>query len=65
MLSSFFIDKYSKKNNIILDIFGGSGSTLIGCEKTDRICYMMELDQKYCDIIVKRWEQWTGEKATK
>ena len=52
-----------KKN--IIDLYGGSGSTLIACEKTDRICYMMELDPKYCDVIVKRWEQWTGEKATK
>ena len=64
-LLSKIIDKYSKKNNIILDLFGGSGSTLIGCEKTDRICYMMELEPKYCDVIVKRWEQWSGEKATK
>ena len=55
----------SREKNIVLDLFGGSGSTLIGCEKLDRICYMMELDPKYCDVIVKRWEQWTGEKATK
>ena len=55
----------SREKNIVLDLFGGSGSTLIGCEKLDRICYMMELDTKYCDVIIKRWEQWTGEKATK
>ena len=55
----------SDKNNIILDLFLGSGSTLIACEKLDRICYGIELDPKYCDVIVKRWEQWTGEKATK
>ena len=55
----------SREKNIVLDLFGGSGSTLIGCEKLDRICYMMELDPKYCDVIIKRWEQWTGEKATK
>ena len=53
------------KPNIITDLFLGSGSTLIACEKLDRICYGMELDPKYCDVIVKRWEQWTGEKATK
>ena len=64
-LSKEAINKTTLKKQIILDIFGGSGSTLIGCEKTDRICYMMELNPKYCDVIVKRWEQWTGEKATK
>ena len=47
----------------ILDLFGGSGSTLIGCEQLDRSCYMMELDPKYVDVIIARWEQFTGEKA--
>jgi site-specific DNA-methyltransferase (adenine-specific) len=47
----------------ILDLFGGSGSTLIAAEQTDRTCYMMELDPKYCDVIIKRWENLTGEKA--
>lgn len=55
----------SVKNNIVLDIFGGSGSTLIACEQLDRICYTMELDPKYCDVIIKRWETLTGEKAVK
>ena len=54
-----------QENSICYDPFLGSGSTLIGCEKTNRICYGMELEPKYCDVIVKRWEQWTGEKATK
>lgn len=53
----------SVKNNIILDLFGGSGSTLIAAEQTDRTCYMMELDPKYCDVIIQRWETLTGEKA--
>lgn len=53
----------SKENGIILDLFGGSGSTLIAAEQTKRTCYMMELDPKYCDVIVKRWETLTGEKA--
>lgn len=53
----------SKKDGIVVDIFGGSGSTLIACEQLDRTCYMMELDQKYCDVIIKRWENFTGEKA--
>lgn len=53
----------SNKNNIILDLFGGSGSTLIACEKTNRHCYMMELDPIYCDVIIERWEKATGKKA--
>lgn len=52
------------KANTVLDLFGGSGSTLIACEKTGRHCRMMELDPKYCDVIVKRWEEFTGNKAT-
>jgi DNA modification methylase len=48
---------------VVLDLFGGSGSTMIGCEKTGRSCRMMELDPKYCDVIVKRWEEFTGQKA--
>jgi DNA modification methylase len=51
------------KADRILDLFGGSGSTLIAAEKTGRNCYMMELDPKYCDVIVKRWEDFTGKKA--
>ncbi len=47
----------------ILDLFGGSGSTLIACEQLNRTCYMMELDPKYCDVIIKRWETLTGQKA--
>jgi DNA modification methylase len=47
----------------VLDLFGGSGSTLIGAEQTGRIAYLMELDPKYCDVIVKRWEEFTGKKA--
>lgn len=51
------------KSGIVLDLFGGSGSVLIACEKTNRDCRMMELDPKYCDVIVKRWEDFTGQKA--
>jgi DNA modification methylase len=47
----------------VLDLFGGSGSTLIGAEQTGRNAYLMELDPKYCDVIVKRWEDFTGKKA--
>jgi DNA modification methylase len=54
----------SLPNNLILDIFGGSGSTLIACEKTGRNCRMIELSPSYCDVIVKRWEDYTGNKAS-
>ena len=54
---------FTKDNDIILDLFGGSGTTLIACEQLNRICYMMELDPKYCDVIIDRWEALTGEKA--
>jgi len=48
----------------VLDLFGGSGSTLIGCEKTGRRAYLMELDTLYADTIVDRWQQFTGKAAT-
>ena len=60
-----YIERHSKKNNIIVDVYGGSGSTLIACEQLDRTCYIMELDPKYCDVIIKRWETFTGKKAVK
>lgn len=55
----------SRSGDIILDLFGGSGSTLIASEQLDRICYMMELDEKYVDVIIDRWEKYTGRKAVK
>ena len=59
-----YADRHSKSTIInILDLFLGSGSTLIACEKTNRKCYGMELDPHYCDVIVKRWEEFTGKKA--
>jgi len=58
------IDFSSGSGQLTLDLFLGSGSTLIACEKTNRKCYGMELDEKYCDVIIKRWEQYTGKKAT-
>ena len=64
-LVQWFLDRYSKANDNIVDIFGGSGSTLIACEQLDRTCYTMELDPHYCDVIVKRWETLTGEKAVR
>ena len=59
------LENSSKKNENVLDLFGGSGSTLIACEQLNRTCYMMELDPKYCDVIIKRWETFTGKKAVK
>ena len=55
----------SREQENILDVFGGSGSTLIACEQLNRNCYMMELDPYYCQVIINRWEQYTGKKATK
>lgn len=56
---------FTKENNSIIDCFGGSGSTLIACEQSNRNCYMMELDPKYVDVIIKRWEEFTGKEAIK
>ena len=55
----------SKEGDIILDLFGGSGSTLIACEQLNRKCRMMELDPHYCTVIIARWEKLTGQKAVK
>jgi len=57
------LDTYHK-NSLVIDLFGGSGSTLIACEKTGRKAYLMELDPKYCDVIIKRWQDFTGKQAT-
>lgn len=59
------IKNSSRKKEIVLDLFGGSGSTLITCEQLNRKCYMMEFDPKYVDVIIKRWEDFTGERAVK
>ena len=53
----------SKEGDIVFDGFGGSGSTLIACEKAKRKCLMMELDPKYVSVIIERWENLTGQKA--
>lgn len=59
------ITNSSLQGEIVADLFGGSGSTLMACEQTGRKCYTMELDPKYCDVIIKRWEKATGNKAVK
>ena len=57
------INNSSKGDDVILDLFGGSGSTLIACEKLGRKANIMELDPKYCDVIIQRWQQFTGKEA--
>ena len=57
------IKNSSQQGEIVLDTFGGSGSTLITCEQLKRRCYTMELDPKYADVIVKRWLKFTGQSA--
>jgi DNA modification methylase len=59
------IENSSDQGDIVLDLFGGSGSTLIACEQTNRRAYLMELDPKYVEIIIKRWESLTNQKAQK
>lgn len=55
-VNAWFIKKFTKENDIVVDIFGGTGSCLIACEQTNRTCYMMELDPHYCDVIRKRYD---------
>lgn len=62
-LFDYQIKNNTKKEDIVLDLFGGSGTTLIACEQNERISYNMELDPKYVDVIIDRWETLTGEKA--
>lgn len=62
-VSARAIKNSSKQDDNVLDLFGGSGSTLIACEQLDRNCFMMELDPHYVDVIIARWEQFTGQKA--
>jgi site-specific DNA-methyltransferase (adenine-specific) len=62
-LAAWFINKFSKPNDLLVDLYGGSGSTLIACEQTDRTCFMMELDSNYVDVIIARWEKFTGQTA--
>lgn len=63
-LCEWFFERWGNAGDVVADLFGGSGSTLIACEKTNRQARLMELDPKYCDVIVKRWQDFTGKKAT-
>lgn len=64
-LARLAIEYSSRPGENVLDLFGGSGSTLIGCEMTGRRGFLMELDELYCDVIVNRWEKFTGKKAVR
>lgn len=62
-LCDWFLKRYSKPGDNVVDLYGGSGCTLITCEQTGRNCFMMEYEPKYIDVIINRWENFTGEKA--
>ena len=64
-LMSAILNDFTKEKDTILDCFGGSGSALMACEQLNRKCYMMELEPKYIDVIIARWEKFTGRKAEK
>lgn len=64
-LFDYQIKNSTKSGDIVLDLFGGSGTTIMACEQNDRNAYVMELDPRYADVIIKRWEEFTGEKAVK
>jgi DNA modification methylase len=61
--AQFFVENFSSSS--VIDPFGGSGTTIIACEKTGRKCFMMELDPIYVDVIIERWETFTGGSAIK
>ena len=62
-LAEWFFNRWGKKGDVVVDMYAGSGFAFLASEKTGRKCYGMELDPKYCDVIVKRWEDFTGKKA--
>jgi site-specific DNA-methyltransferase (adenine-specific) len=64
-LFRYLIHNSTQKGELVLDAFAGSGVSLIAAEKSDRVCYCMELDPKYCDVIIDRWCQVTGEREVK
>jgi DNA modification methylase len=63
-LFQYQIENSSPKGGVVLDLFGGSGTTMIACENSGRVARLMELDEKYCDVIVRRWQEFTGKQAT-
>ena len=64
LLIDWFFEYYSLKDKInVVDLYGGSGSTLLSCEKNLKRCFMSELDEKYVDVIINRWQNFTGKQA--
>ena len=61
--ANHFVENFTNEGDSVLDVFGGTGTTMIVCEQIDRKCYMCELDESYCDVIIDRWEKFTGQKA--
>ena len=59
----WFFEKWAEDNRLCVDIYLGSGSTLMACEISGKKCYGMELDEHYCDVIINRWQEYTGKKA--
>lgn len=64
-LFDYQMQNSSKQGDIVLDLFGGSGTTMIAAEQNGRNAYLMEFDPRYADVIIRRWEELTGEKAVK
>lgn len=64
-LFSYLMKNSSKQGDVVLDLFAGSGTTLICAEQMGRKCYTMELDPHYCDVVIARWEKLTGREAVK
>ena len=64
-LPAEYIQALTQEGDIVIEPFGGSGTTLIACEQTNRCCRIMELEPKYVDVIIRRWETFTGNKAIK
>lgn len=64
-LFAYLLNNSTKKGDVVFDSFGGSGTSIMACEQLGRKCYTMELDPKYVDVIIKRWEEYTGKKAVK
>lgn len=62
-LPAAIIERFTAENGTVLDCFGGTGTTMIACEQLNRVCYMAELEPEYCDVIIERWENFTGNKA--
>jgi len=62
-MAQWFLDLWGKGTRVVADLYGGSGSTLLACERADKQCLMMEIDEAYCDVIIARWEKMTGKVA--